>query len=131
MASPGIQPAEQHVLDMGASSVSPEQDRLLQRALRGDESAIHRFFSLAAEVDGEVALGYQARIRMFLFEVGDLEFSRALERESGVVRAAVARFIENLFQSYPKLSYPRTRRTMRPSRTSNQTRQRTAPRFDA
>lgn len=113
-AAPGIQPAEQRVLDLAASSASPEQDRLLEHALRGDQAAVHRFFSLAPKVDGEVALGYQTRIRRLLFELGDLEFSRALERESGVVRAAVARFIENLLRSYPKLSYPWTQRAMMP-----------------
>jgi hypothetical protein len=112
VAAPGIQRAEQRVLDMGASSGSPSQDRLLGGALRGDQSAAHRFFSLAPDVDGEVALGYQTRIWMFLFEPGDVEFATAVERESPIVRAAVARFIHQLPQSYPSLSYPRTQRAV-------------------
>jgi hypothetical protein len=112
VAAPGIQPAEQRVLQMGASSGSPSQDRLVERALRGDESAAHRFFTLAPEVDGEVALGYQTRIWMFLFEAGDIQFANVLERESPVIRAAVARFIDQLLQSHPTLSYPRTHRAL-------------------
>ena len=100
---------------MGASSASSEQDQLLKRSLRGEHAAIHRFFGLAPAVDGEVALGYQARIQMFLFEAGDLKFARALRRESGVVRAGVARFIEKLLRSHPNLSYPRTQRVMMPA----------------
>ena len=85
--------------------------------------------ALAPDVDGEVALGYQARIWMFLFEAGDVEFAEAVDGEPAAIRAAVARFIDQLLQSHPELIYPRTRASLMQPPTSNQAMQRTAGRF--